>query len=268
VNRDLIDILGVLSETDEGRVASQTDQQQEQKFDLAHERQRSMGKAQNYHEGSLPARIPPSSENGPASRRRLTNAASRKRRGHEEDDHSHGEGGDDAGDDNNDEENAGPRNGGDQNGDSGGGPGVPESTIPKSNKDDTVPASSSSSKNPAGDRSKVQSSCSGIPCRLGSAIGSHVIVSTLILVAVALLCYWRLKVCCSSRRRADQGEYRMVAAQYVDSAFDDSLSDPGDEDGSDDDVDGGWSKRGKKSIEMHAIDRETNGGLTLEEMNG
>ena len=58
----------------------------------------------------------------------------------------------------------------------------------------------------------------------------------------------------------------MVTAQYVDSAFDDSLSD--DEGSDDENVDGGWSKAGKRSIEMHAIDREMNGGLTLEEMNG
>jgi hypothetical protein len=108
-------------------------------------------------------------------------------------------------------------------------------------------------------------------------LAGHVILSSVLLAAVALLCYWRLRAWSSRRGRVDQGEYRMVAAQYVDSAFDESLSDGGDDDedsygngNANDDFkdDGGWAKRGTKSIEMNAIDREANGGLTLEEMNG
>jgi hypothetical protein len=116
--------------------------------------------------------------------------------------------------------------------------------------------------------SQVKSACGGTICQTGLIVSNHIILSSLAAVTLALLCYWRLRICCS-RRRVDHGEYRMVTAQYVDSAFDDSLSDAGDDEGSDDEnFDGGWSKAGKRSIEMHAIDREMNGGLTLEEING
>jgi hypothetical protein len=113
--------------------------------------------------------------------------------------------------------------------------------------------------------SHVTPACGGTICQLGLLVSTHIILSSLAAVTLALLCYWRLKLCCS-RRRVDHGEYRMVTAQYVDSAFDESLSD--DEGSDDENFDGGWSKSGKRTIEMHSIDRERNGGLTLEEMNG
>jgi hypothetical protein len=132
-----------------------------------------------------------------------------------------------------------------------------------SNQSKGVPTPPMNSDTTSGSHAKV--SCGGTICQLGLLVSTHIIISSLAVVTLALLCYWRLRICCS-RRRVDHGEYRMVTAQYVDSAFDDSLSD--DEGSDDENFDGGWSKAGKRSIEMHAIDREMNGGLTLEEMNG
>jgi hypothetical protein len=225
-------------------------------------------------------------------------ASSHGRRNHETDD---GEGGNDKDGDSDDkntnyqgekEEDADANSKSDSGADEGGDHGskTPESRSEGQGSDgasdrERPPASGSvippaSSMIQAGDSSKKTGTiednaalCSTVSCRLGATMGSHVILSSLLLTAFAVLCYWRLRIRCSLRRgRLDQGEYRMVAAQYVDSAFDESLSDGGDdEDGSyDDDIkdDGGWSTREKKSIEMHEIDREANGGLTLEEMNG
>jgi hypothetical protein len=132
-----------------------------------------------------------------------------------------------------------------------------------SNQSKGIPTTPSTSDTASG--SHVKAACGGTICQLGLLVSTHIILSSLAAVALALLCYWRLKICCS-RRRVDHGEYRMVTAQYVDSAFDDSLSD--DEGSDDENFDGGWSKSGKRTIEMHSIDREMNGGLTLEEMNG
>ena len=76
------------------------------------------------------------------------------------------------------------------------------------------------------------------------------------------------------RREDNRGEYRAVAAQYMESAFDDGLTAEdydvfSDEENDDDDAAPGWKQNGKRrSIEMMGIDEEMNGGLTLEEMNG
>jgi hypothetical protein len=68
------------------------------------------------------------------------------------------------------------------------------------------------------------------------------------------------------RRSMSRGEYRAVAAHYIDNDFDDSFRDDDfSQDFLDDEEDEGWST-GKRTIEMASFGDE--GGLTLEEVNG
>lgn len=110
-----------------------------------------------------------------------------------------------------------------------------------------------------------------LPCRFGEAFSHHPVLYSLLLAAMVVLVGVRLRSRCLARHRLDQGEYRMVAAQYMDSAFDDSLSDDeggGSDPENGDHDDGSWAAANKQSIELKSMDRNSNDGLTLEEMNG
>jgi hypothetical protein len=102
-------------------------------------------------------------------------------------------------------------------------------------------------------------------------------------MSVLFLCCYRRCREAANRDVAARGEYRAVAAQYEEMLFDNfnddysagaddrsagSLSENGDVvNGHDDD----WASAPRKGIELTSIRRQevsSNGGLTLEEMNG
>lgn len=110
--------------------------------------------------------------------------------------------------------------------------------------------------------SPKNASCSGFLCH---PIGMSLVFGAL-LVVICLVLYQR-------RRKSDsdmnRGEYRQVAAQYMDSAFDADLSEEAEyfsdeEEEADDD----WSGVGKRTIEMRSIDSKGDDNLALEELNG
>jgi hypothetical protein len=88
---------------------------------------------------------------------------------------------------------------------------------------------------------------------------------------LAVLCVCRRRLFGNSEQDA-RGEYRSVAHHYADRSFDNTFSDEvslGDnEDYMSGDEDEGWSNGGNHVIEMKTLESESNGGLSLEEMNG
>jgi len=108
-----------------------------------------------------------------------------------------------------------------------------------------------------------------LSCQSVASIKTHPI--TFVLMMIALLAY----CChiCQRRRRtgAARGEYRALAAHYNDDVFGDDYSAesiPSDEDDEEYESWGTSNKGHHRTIEMKTLGRETNGGLTLEEMNG
>mmetsp|Transcript_21999 Transcript_21999/g.32494 ORF Transcript_21999/g.32494 Transcript_21999/m.32494 type:complete len:324 (+) Transcript_21999:177-1148(+) len=108
-------------------------------------------------------------------------------------------------------------------------------------------------------------------CEAAVSIQDHHIVYVGMTTILVFYCLLRFFCCPSNRlKHDDKGEYRAVAEQYGnynDDAFCDEFSAQGSYEEYDDYQDD-WSAGGpnKKSIEM--VNRERNGGLTLEEMNG
>lgn len=100
-----------------------------------------------------------------------------------------------------------------------------------------------------------------------------VFYAVLAFVPLLLICCCR-RYCCRPSKES-RGEYRAVAAQYGDMSFDNTFSDNYSDDGMSDDDNGmedveeSWGKSGKRVLEMGTIKKgESNGGLSLEEMNG
>ena len=120
--------------------------------------------------------------------------------------------------------------------------------------------------------------CNNLLCQISQQQQQYPLVAVMaVLLLLSLLCAWWWR----QSRQADlgRGEYRAVAAHYADNAFDDAFADDfsaGSYDDDDDagpgddheDDDNGWSGTNKRCIEMKTLDKEENGGLTLEEMNG
>ena len=130
----------------------------------------------------------------------------------------------------------------------------------------------------------VITTCSGVnflACKMKGDIHAHPIGFAFIMSVLLLCCYRRCREA-ANRDVAARGEYRAVAAQYEEMLFDNfnddysagaddrsagSLSENGDVNGHDDD----WASAPRKGIELTSIRRQevsSNGGLTLEEMNG
>jgi len=111
--------------------------------------------------------------------------------------------------------------------------------------------------------------CTGhIFCSVGTDI---LFVSSILLLLCLPICLRFYRSLCQSYRDDQRGGYRMVAAQYTESAFDDGLTEEDYDVFSDEEEEtsNDWKTNGKRrSIEMMGIEEELNGGLTLEEMNG
>lgn len=100
-----------------------------------------------------------------------------------------------------------------------------------------------------------------ISCRANTFSQNHPIVALFLVCAFA---FGTIRWVRNNRRRSlSRGEYRAVAAHYIEHDFDDSLREDEFEE-----EDEGWSSSGKRTIEMASFGDEENGGLTLEEVNG
>jgi hypothetical protein len=105
-------------------------------------------------------------------------------------------------------------------------------------------------------------------CKVAVSIQNHQVFYGTVFAVFFLYCFRRCLCACWFRKYDERGEYRAVAEHFGgfnDTAFDDEYS-FNEEEYDDDDVEDDWSSGPKRAIEM--VEKERNGGLTLEEMNG
>jgi hypothetical protein len=126
--------------------------------------------------------------------------------------------------------------------------------------------STSTAARPSTNASQLSSSskkqCHSLSCRAFHAVSSPYAVAGL---AIVLLCYYFVRR--RSRRTPSHGAYRAVTAQYVSSAFDDTLSRDdylSEEEYEEEDNNEYWAQGGRKSVELGTFKDD----LTLDEVNG